>query len=335
MNKRKHEPNENDNNVVEEKVEKKITISDLIVHENGLSRRGLYGKFLSWEKLKQKIKRNASFKQGDHIVEKSRPNGREVKISLLGIPRTLTFCIYIWKNKKLPPPYAYKRRWQYHTCEIEGCKSHILPPRDVNSFNELNEDEKQYLKAHIASNTRAATAEEMANNTNSEFENCQKWLGATGEDDRPVLSFGKLHGSVYKFTYELYHDVEVNEQMMCHLCRTKMCVNPTHSRPGDYPMNGADMARDGVHQGSNSGVAKLDEDKARAIFDSYYMLHDTNDDSKRESVASLPQNTMYTNRPFKSFCAVKHGKMHWVLNDYLKLNSNTNEHLNNWILTRS
>lgn len=95
----------------------------------------------------------------------------------------------------------------------------------------------------------------------SDFFGCWLWRGTID----PGNGYGRLKVNkrpvyAHRFAYEITAGPIEPQKSLLHDCATKICVNPTHTYPGDQKQNAADAKRDGALTGR-----KLNEKKAREI----------------------------------------------------------------------
>lgn len=60
---------------------------------------------------------------------------------------------------------------------------------------------------------------------------CHLWTGKRGDNGRPIVWRGKRPSSAYRIAYEQAGLAIAADQVLDHLCRRALCVNPWHLEP--------------------------------------------------------------------------------------------------------
>jgi hypothetical protein len=103
---------------------------------------------------------------------------------------------------------------------------------------------------------------------------CWPWLGrglAGGRHGHRYGTFSMGMGTIYahRFAYTLRNGPIPLGQHLMHACDNTLCCNPAHLKPGSRSENMQDMKAKGRGRwarGANHGLAKLDPERAMAIF---------------------------------------------------------------------
>lgn len=66
---------------------------------------------------------------------------------------------------------------------------------------------------------------------------CLLWTGKLGNNGRPIVWHGPIPVNAYKLAFEREHGEVPNEQVIDHLCRRLLCVEPSHLEAVTKPEN--------------------------------------------------------------------------------------------------
>ena len=102
-----------------------------------------------------------------------------------------------------------------------------------------------------------------------EGDGCWEWFGAADQHGYGSMTIEHRRKKAHRVSYELVHGPIPEGLHLCHKCDNPKCVRPDHLFPGTAKVNLQDAAAKGLLAGEIQGVAKLSNDQAKAIYQSF------------------------------------------------------------------
>lgn len=111
-------------------------------------------------------------------------------------------------------------------------------------------------------------------NWQEDLNKCWEWLSTKDKDGYGKFSnvfFGNVPFRSHRFSYEIFYDFIIEDNVICHECDNPSCVNPVHLKSSTHQQNINDaVSRNRNVKGSKVGNSKLTEQDIEDIINLKY-----------------------------------------------------------------